>query len=182
MESGVNICETLNADLNTTLLIATLILGITVGMALERPEPCDEVNVFETCENNDVAVEVHRAAAMACSIFCIMTMLISGQLLTDLGRVPAEQSKRYLLNVLDIMGAKTIAYEGAIWAFSVTMVVQLLVTLRPPSAYGCLALLSLGVVVTLYAKRQSSRSADEALFAKDGYRDVALQPHQEGRS
>ena len=70
LELADNPGDALNADLNNNLLIVTLLLGITVSISVPLPEPCDSVNIFETCEANEVALEVHRTAAMVHTFKC----------------------------------------------------------------------------------------------------------------
>lgn len=162
---GYNPCESLHADLNTNVMIVTLLLGITVSMSLSLPSPCDGVNVLGTCAANEIAIEVQLTADVVCSVLCIISMLIGGQLIIDLGKVPAAQAKVFVIDALPALGAKNIAFEFAVWAFTLQMIIHILVVLRPPQAIGCLALLGGGTAVTLSAKKASVAAAEKAVAA-----------------
>eukprot|EP00413_Alexandrium_margalefii_P035195 CAMPEP_0204579784 /NCGR_PEP_ID=MMETSP0661-20131031/43695_1 /ASSEMBLY_ACC=CAM_ASM_000606 /TAXON_ID=109239 /ORGANISM="Alexandrium margalefi, Strain AMGDE01CS-322" /LENGTH=204 /DNA_ID=CAMNT_0051588833 /DNA_START=42 /DNA_END=656 /DNA_ORIENTATION=+ len=179
LEVADNAADSMNTDLNTSLLISTLVLGITVGMSLELPDPCDDVNLFGTCEATTIALTVHRTAAMACNVLCIVSMLIGGHLLQDLGRVPGASAKTFIINALPALGAKKLAYELAIWAFTLTMIMQLLITLGSPQALGCLVLLLGCIVVVQLAKANSQKAADDAIASLPSYSSCLQrgQPH-----
>jgi len=162
-----NPCESLHADLNTNVMIVVLLLGITVNMSLSLPSPCDGVNILGTCAANDIALEVQRTADVVCSLLCIISMLIGAQLIIDLGRVPPAQAKNFIVEALPALGAKNVAFEFAVWAFTLSMIIHILVVLRPPQAIGCFALLVVGTAGTIAAKKASLEASQRAIVAAE---------------
>jgi len=165
LQTQENAADTLNGDINTNLLIVTLLLGITMGTDLELPDPCDGVNLLDTCERNESAIMAHSTFAMACNLLCICTMLINGQLLLDIARVPSDRTLVYIINSLPVLGAGKFFYESAIYAFTGVICSQILVTLGRAQATACMALLFVGTIFTIYMKKVSVKAADDAIYS-----------------
>jgi len=165
---GFNPCESLHADLNTNVMIVVLLLGITVNMTPSLPSPCDGVNILGTCAANDIALEVQRTAGVVCSLLCIISILVGARLIIDLGRVPAAQGTNFIIDALPALGAKNVAFEFAVWAFTLAMIIHILVVLRPPQAIASLALLIVGTAGTVAAKKTSIAASEKAIVAAGG--------------